>query len=107
MYLLLESISEFLDRLDRFSLVMVAGLLGILVMGLIWRKMPKPDPSLKEAKIQRKRIAKVERKVKAIRRKFDPARKHIPCPDLVELIIIAGGALSIFIYLAVILLLRS
>ena len=104
MYLLLESISEFLDR---FSLVMVGGVIGISTMIFFWTKLPRPDPSLKEAKIQRKRIAKVERKVKAIRRKFDPARKHIPCPDLVELIIIAGGALSAFIYLAVILLLRS
>lgn len=99
----LKSISEFLDR---FSLAIVGGLLGILVIGLLWSKMPKPDPSLKEAKIQRKRIAKVERKVKAIRRKFDPARKHIPCPDLVELIIIAAGALFSLIYLVAILLLK-
>jgi len=104
MYLFLESISEFLDK---FSLAIVGGVIGISIMAFFWTKLPKPDPSLKEAKIQRKKIAKVERKVKAIRRKFDPARKHISCPDLVELIIIAGGALSALIYLAVILLVRS
>ena len=52
MYLFLESISELLDR---FSLVIVGGLLGMLIMGLIWRKMPKSGP----------KITKNERRVEA------------------------------------------
>jgi len=55
MYLFLESISEFLDR---FSLAMVAGLLGMLVISLIWKKMPKPalQPKRKLRKIERRQL---------------------------------------------------
>lgn len=38
MDIFLESISEFLDR---FSLVIVGGLMGILAIALVWRKVPK------------------------------------------------------------------
>lgn len=57
MYFFLESISEFLDR---FSLVIVGGMMGILVMGLLWRKVPKPEHPL------RKDLVKIEKKAKAI-----------------------------------------
>ena len=57
MHLFLESISEFLDR---FSLVIIGSLMGILVIGLLWRKTPKPEYPL------RKDLTKIEKKVKAI-----------------------------------------
>ena len=55
MYLFLETISEFLDR---FSLVIVGGLIGIVAIFLLWSKMPKPAfrPKRKLRKIKRKQL---------------------------------------------------
>jgi len=55
MYLLLESISEFLDR---FSLVIVGGLIGVVVISLLWSKMPRSElpPKRKLRKIERRQL---------------------------------------------------
>lgn len=55
MYLFLESISEFLDK---FSLVIVGGLIGIVVIFLVWSKMPKLAlrPKRKLRKIERRQL---------------------------------------------------
>jgi len=55
MYLLLESISEFLDR---FSLLIVGVLIGVVIVFLLWSKMPKPAfrPKRKLRKIERRQL---------------------------------------------------
>ena len=46
---LLESIPGFLDR---FSLVMVAGLLGILAIVLVWNKLPGPKITKNKRRVE-------------------------------------------------------
>jgi len=67
MYLLLETISGFLDRLDRFSWLIVAGLLGTLIITLLRGKIVTPERLLtrKKAKID-KQLQKLKRKANAI-----------------------------------------
>lgn len=98
MYIFLDFLSEFLER---YSWVIVPSLIGALVIALVWRKVPKLDPALREVKIKNKKIAKMERQVKALRKKFDPARKRIVLLDPLQLIVIVVGVLTAVIYLII------
>jgi len=98
MYIFLDFVSELLER---YSWIIVPSLIGALAIALVWRKVPKPDPALRETKIETKRIARMDRKVKRLRRKFDPARKRIALPDPLQLIVIVAGVLTAVIYLII------
>lgn len=51
MYSFLDFLSEFLER---YSWIIVPSLIGALVIALVWSKVPKPEPALREAKIRQK-----------------------------------------------------
>lgn len=80
MYSLLDSISEFSDR---FSLIIVGGLMGILVIALIWSKLPKPEFRLRKTKTKYK--AQIKPKI------VTPKKRH---PTIRRCVVITGICLA-------------
>ena len=97
MYIFLDFLSELLER---YSLIIVGGLIGALAIVLVWRKVPKPEHLLTKAQIDR-----IDRKVKAIHRKFHSSRPRIfnsaLAIALVIWIVILIGFFGILTYLAI------
>ncbi len=56
MYSFLDFLSELLER---YSWAIVPSLISALVIALIWSKVPKPEPRLREAKTQHKARTKI------------------------------------------------